>query len=186
MFSNNDIYVDDKMNKLILRTKPNTPPENAPRIAIQNLRAVVGVFKYMQEPKIEAIFKKEKIRMGAVIDGIDTELPNYPIQIVGGSKPRTFAPWTPLGLGAKWDTYMDETFETAKKKATDLMKVNLDRLHEEYTSVDVKNKAKDDTSLSPSKRQEIAEWARLRSDIEGYILKLEAEWEAVKDWKKPW
>ena len=73
MFSNNDIYVDDKMNKLILRTKPNTPPENAPRIAIQNLRAVVGVFKYMQEPKIEAIFKKEKIRMGAVIDGIDTD-----------------------------------------------------------------------------------------------------------------
>lgn len=185
MFSNGVIYKDTKIKELIFRTRTDVLADQAPRIAIQNLRAVVGVFKYMQEPKIAAIFKKEKIRMGAVIDGIDRELPNHPIEI---KKPpaRIFTPWQTLGLGAEWDTYMDATFAEAKNKATTLMEVNLKRLHEEYTSDDAKEKAKDDPNLDASKRNEIAEWAQLRSDIEGYITKLEAEWEAVKDWKKPW
>ena len=68
------------------------PVQNAPRIAIQYLRNVVGVFKYMQEPKIEAIFVKEKKRMRDVIDGIDKTLPNHPVQITRGST-RTYAPW---------------------------------------------------------------------------------------------
>lgn len=174
------------MQELISRTRPKVPVQNAPRIAIQYLRNVVGVFKYMQEPKIEAIFVKEKKRMRDVIDGIDKTLPNHPVQITRGST-RTYAPWQPQGLGVRWDTYMDGVFETAKKKGTDFVKDNLKRLNEEYTSPGAIARAKLDPSIKDQKKiDEITEWAKLRSDIAGYIAKLEAEWDSIKDWKKPW
>jgi hypothetical protein len=174
------MHRDKKMQQLISRTTPKTPVQNAPRIAIQYLRNVVGVFKCMQEPKIEAIFVKEKQRMRHVIDGIDKTLPNHPVQITRGNT-RTYAPWQPQDLGVRWDTFMDGVFETAKNKGTDFVKDNLKRLNDEYTSPDAIARAKLDSSIKDQKRiDEIAEWAKLRSDIAGYIAKLEAEWDSIK------
>jgi hypothetical protein len=82
---------------------------------------------------------------------------------------------------------MDGVFETAKNKGTNFVKDNLKRLNEEYTSPGAIARAKLDPSIKDQKkRDEIAEWAKLRSDIAGYIAKLEAEWDSIKDWKKPW
>ena len=174
---------------------------NQPREAIQRMRSVVGVFKYMQEPRIETIFKDEKVRIGAVIDGIDQTLPNYPRTVGKDKELRTFTPWDPQGLGRKWDTYMDKVFETAKGKGTRFIVKNLERLNNEFTSKEALDRAKPDpeeededeedeeseeSKEKEEKRRKKAEWARLREDMAGYIAKLEAQWEVVKDWEKPW
>jgi hypothetical protein len=182
MFSDNAILEDNKMQELIKRTRNGVLPQNSPRMAIQHVRTVVGVFKYMQEPVIAKIFKDEKVRMGAMIDGIDKVLPQTPRQILTKDR-RTFAPWQTLGLGTMWDDYMDEVFKTAKDKGTSFVEDNIKLLKEEYTSQIAKDRAKVDPSKTPA---EIAEWAQLRSDIDGYIVKLEAEWNNVKNWAKPW
>jgi hypothetical protein len=184
MFSGIAIRTEENMKELIERTKPNVDKQNLPRMAIQNLRSV-GVFKYMQLTKVAKIFKDEKIRMGAIIDGIDRVLPQTPRRIVRGDA-RTFAPWQTLGLGTMWNDYMDGVFTTAKDKGTSFMDDNIKLLKKEYTSQDAKDKAVDDPKKTQAERLEIAEWAQLRLDIDGYIVKLEAEWDTVKNWAKPW
>jgi hypothetical protein len=155
------------------------------RTAIQNVRSVVGVFKYMQETDVAKIFKDEKIGMGAIIGGIDRILPQTPRQIVR-KNPRTFAPWQTLGLETMWGDYMDQVFKTAKDKGTSFVDDNIKLLKAEYTSQSAKDKAKDDPSKTNAERNEIAEWAQLRMEMDGYIVKLEAEWKKVKNWVKPW
>ncbi|KAF1840458.1 uncharacterized protein K460DRAFT_296911 [Cucurbitaria berberidis CBS 394.84] len=159
MFGTEPIYNDDDMEKYIKRTVKNVQPQDSPRVAIQRIRSVVGAFKYMQEKEVVKIFKDEKVRIGVVIDGIDKNLPKTPR--VSGTK--KYTPWKTLGLGAKWD-----------------------RLKDEYTSQKAKDAAKDDDKKTPKERNEIAEWAKLREDIEKIIPKLEAEWNKAKGWTKPW
>jgi len=171
MFSSREIIKAKTMKDNIERTRPNVDASNAPRMAIQSIRSVIGVFKYMQEPKVAEIFKAEKKRIGAVIEGIDKNLPKTPRMV----SDRTYKPWKTLGLGAKWDSYMDEVFLNASTKGTKFVNDNIESLKAEYTSQAAKDKEKDNPG-----------WAELRKDIESYIQALEKEWEKSKDWKKPW
>ena len=192
------IYKDDDMADYVKGVSKNKrdgkeiEPSQQRREALQRVRSAVGVFKYMQEPRIKEIFKKEKIRMGAVIDGIDRTLPQYPRTVGRGTAARTFTPWQTQGLGTRWDTYMDEVFETAKKKGTKFVKDNLERLNNEFTSKEAKERATatPDPDLDEEEKKEeekkTAEWAKLREDMAGDIEKLEAAWKAVPDWTKPW
>ncbi|KAF2627798.1 hypothetical protein BU25DRAFT_458205 [Macroventuria anomochaeta] len=157
------------MKEIIERTRIKGYPSQAPRMAVQNLRSVVGVFKYMQEPEVAQIFKDEKIRIGTVIDGIDRDLPQLPT----------------LGLGARWDTYMDEVFATARDKGISFMD-DIQRLKDEYTSQAAKDKAKDNPQKTPAERDEIAKWAKLRKETDAYTMALEAEWNNVRNWARPW
>jgi hypothetical protein len=123
MFFSNEIIQDSKMKELIERTRKKVDPSQAPRMAVQNLRSVVGVFNYMQEPEVAQIFKDKEIRIGTVIDGIERDLPQTPRQITGrGAK--TFTPWQTLGLGVWWDTYMYEVFATVRDKGISFMDDN--------------------------------------------------------------
>jgi hypothetical protein len=81
---------------------------------------------------------------------------------------------------------MDQVFKTAKDKGTSFVDDNIKLLKAEYTSQSAKDKAKDDPSKTNAERNEIAEWAQLRMEMDGYIVKLEAEWKKVKNWVKPW
>jgi hypothetical protein len=176
------IYSDNDMEQYIKRTKKGLQPQDSPRAAIQRIRSIVGVFRYMQEPEIAKIFKDEKVRIGIVIDGIDKNVPKTP-RIEGST---TYAPWKTQGLGARWDTYMDKTFNLAKDKGTRFVEDNIKRLKEEYTSQKARDAAKDDPKKTPKERNDIVEWAKLRGDIDSIITKLEAEWNKAKGWKKPW
>lgn len=155
---------------------------NGPRDAIYRIRCVIGVFKYMQEPEIAKIFKDEKIRIGIVIDGIDKNLPKTP-RIENGV---TYTPWKTLGLGAKWDTYMDEVFKTAKTKGTKFVEENIQRLKNEYTTQKAKDAAKDDTKKKDKDRQSIAQFRKAREDVEKILVDLEKTWSESKNWNKPW
>jgi hypothetical protein len=175
------IWDADTMKKYIQR-KMKGPAVDQPRKAIQRIKAVIGVFIYMQETRVNAIFKAEKVRIGSVLDGIDKNLPKTP-RIEGNKQ---FTPWKTLGLGAKWDKYMDDVFKTAKNKGTKFVEDNIKLLKEEYTSKEAKDKAKDDKKKTKKERDEIKEWAVLCENIEKMIIKLEETWKKTKDWKKPW
>lgn len=136
----------------------------------------------MQEEDIKNIFVAEKTRIGAVLDGIDKSLPNHP-RVIGT---KTFTPWKTQDMGAKWTKYMDGVFENAKKKGAKFVDENIDLLKKEYQSKDAKDRAKDDSKKSNKERNEIAEWGKLRKDIDDMIPKLEQAWKDAKDWKKPW
>lgn len=191
MFSGNQIFDDDETRKLIDRTAPltkrraNLTPRDLPFVAIQRLRAVLGVFKYMQDGPVAKIFRDEKTRIGAVLEGIDNNLSNYPIFITSRNS-RTFAPWQPVGLGPKWDTYMDSVFQRAKDKGITFMDVNIKRFRAEYMNQAARDKGKDDKNKSDKERNEAAEWEKLRQEIERSITSLEAEWNRSKNWAKPW
>lgn len=73
--------------------------------------------KMSAEESIEKIFVAEQIRLGAVLDGADKELPRT-LRVVGT---KTFTSWKSLGMGAKWDEYMDDVFENAKKKSAEFV-----------------------------------------------------------------
>lgn len=147
MFSTIDIYTNVDMVKLIERKEQGKKPQDAPRESIQRIRSVIGVFHYMQEKEVAKIFKDEKVRIGMVIDGIDKSLAKTPRQVTRGNK-RTFAPWTPLDLGPKWDAYMDDVFKAAKDKGTKFVEDNIKRLKDEYTSQKAKDGAIDDPKKS--------------------------------------
>ncbi|PVH90436.1 hypothetical protein DM02DRAFT_22311 [Periconia macrospinosa] len=182
MFGSDPIYNDDNMEKYIKRTMKGVQPQDSPREAIHRIRSVVGAFRYTQEKEVAKIFKDEKVRIGIVIDGIDKNLPKTP-RMAGTTK---YTPWKTLGLGAKWDVYMDGVFKTAKDKGAKFVEDNIKRLKDEYTSQRAKDAAKDDPKKTPKERNEIAEWAKLREDVEKIIPKLEVEWNKAKGWNKPW
>jgi hypothetical protein len=186
MFSSNEIYTAKKMKALIERTNTDFSAAEAPRRAIYYMRGVMGVFKYMQDSDVRRIFRDEKIRIGAVIDGIDKSLHQTPRVVSSPRGARTFTPWKKLGLGAKWDEYMNDVFKKAKDKGLKFIEDNLELLEDEYISQIALDKAKDDTSKSQAERQAIAEWAQLRSDIASSIATFKAEWYTVPDWVRPW
>jgi hypothetical protein len=176
------IYDADTMKKMIKRTNKPDPIPDQPREAIQRIRSVIGAFKYMQEDEIKKIFVAEKTRIGAVLDGLDKSLPSHP-RVIGTKK---FTPWKTLGMGAKWNKYMDDVFENAKKKGAKFVDDNIKLLKDEYQSNDAKDRAKDNAKKTQKERNEIKEWAKLRQDIDDMIPKLEQAWKDAKDWKKPW
>jgi hypothetical protein len=186
MFSSIAIHTPEKMKALIERTNTEVSAAEAPRKAIYYMRGVMGVFKYMQDSDVRRIFRDEKIRIGAVLDGIDKSLPQTPRVVSSPRGARTFTPWQTLGLGAKWDDYMNAVFKTAKDKGLRFIEENLELLEDEYISQIALDKAKDDISKSQAERQAIAEWAQLRSDIAGSIATFKAEWYSVPDWVRPW
>jgi hypothetical protein len=178
------IFDDKQMVKYIERRMPRTNDVDAPRKAVARVRSVIGAFRYLQETEIVNILKREKKRIGVVIEALDKELPKTPRK----DGATTYKPWGTLGLGAKWDTYMEGVYKTAKDKGTKFVDDNIKRLKDEYTSQKAKDAAKgwDDTKKSKKERNEIKEWSKLREDIEKMIERLEREWVLAKGWAKPW
>lgn len=190
------IYKPEKMAELIEWSKPPKKGNKVQdtREAIQRIRSVIGVFLYMKEPEIAKIFKEEKERIGKVLDAIDKELPKTP-RIKGKV---TFTPWKPLGLGDRWDKYMDKVFKTAKDKGTEFVETNIERLKDEYTTPAAKAKAEDKPNLSKKERDDRAERKKNGEDIEKIIKSMEKVWNAgpdpnqpgvvvnAKNWVKPW
>lgn len=82
--------------------------------ALIKLKNLMGARQYMRHPTIANIFKKQKERIGDMLDKIDNVLPNHPRNDIKDSK--TFAPWEPQNLKTLWNEYMDYRFGIAKKR----------------------------------------------------------------------
>ncbi|KAL1591766.1 hypothetical protein SLS60_011765 [Paraconiothyrium brasiliense] len=84
------------------------------REAYLKLKWIYGARQYLKSPDIKAIFKKQKERIGGVLDALDTEMEN---QLKTNSKWEVQDAWKKQGLKDLWNEYMDERFERAKTRS---------------------------------------------------------------------
>lgn len=171
-------------------------PHEQPRTALQRLRAVVGVYLYMKEKKVNDIFIDQVNRIGAQLEHIENALAKSPRTVeretaepdennVYQKRTVTFNKWTPLKLKEKWFAYMDSVYENANKKGQDFMKDNIKRLKDEYNDGKTIKQADIDKEKNKDKQNELKLEKKVREDMKEYIPKLEAQWTKAKDWAKP-
>lgn len=144
------------------------PPDiNYARAALVKLKLILGARLYHKSPKIEAIFKKQKERIGDVLDALDTELERNPKE-KGGVR---FHAWKRQGLKAYWDQYMDEKFEIAKRRSERDMNMYLDMLKKYWHP-------KQGTTAND--KDLIIFWSQIK--------RLDTAWEKEKleSWEAPW
>lgn len=84
------------------------------RQAYLKLKWIYGARQYLKDPHVKSIFKKQKERIGGVLDALDTEMENQPKT---NSKGEQQDAWKKQGLKALWDEYMEEKFEMAEKRS---------------------------------------------------------------------
>jgi hypothetical protein len=173
----------DKLKKG--QKKPNQADQGI--MVIKYLREMIGTLKYMQEKEIASIFAKEKKRLGSMIDAIDKQLHSTPRKIKPRGYPNgiTYAPWQEQGLGAKWDTYMDDVFDRAKQRATDYMNLHLGNMEKEWDSQEKKDEYKADKKDDAAAKDRKKELQKIHKDMLALINKTRKEWDKVKDWSKP-
>ncbi|KAF2183451.1 hypothetical protein K469DRAFT_689920 [Zopfia rhizophila CBS 207.26] len=131
--------------------------------------------------KSRGYFKSQKERMGKVLDKLNNKRPNYARNITK-CKIKTYIPGQPQGLRAKWNTYMDEKFGSAKTKGKDFMDTWIGMLKSRRCTKGKKmeaKEAKDDKVVVGNQK------AGLRDSIR-IIEKFEAEWKEAPDWTKSW
>jgi hypothetical protein len=87
----------------------NSADINKARVALIRLKWLMGARKYMKVTAIKNIFKKQKERIGDILDDLDTALTTQPAA-------PGFTAWQKQGLKAYWDAYMNEKFKTAKSR----------------------------------------------------------------------
>ena len=208
MFSTSQIYNEKDMKDIIKgestakrsgkkkgQSKFGKPHEQ-PRVAVQRLRAVIGVYLYMKETKINDIFSAQVDRIGIQLENIENSLMKSPRTMEkDASEPDdqnmyrtrivTFAKWVPQDLKGKWFDYMDNVYENANKKGQAFMKDNLGRLNDEYNDSKMITQSEVDKEKDKDKQEKLKLDKQLREDMKGYIGQLEAQWAKANAWPKP-
>jgi hypothetical protein len=98
---------------------------NDAKIALLKLKWLMGARMYLRKAAVEAIFKKQVNRIGAVLAALDTEIEN---QVKKPKVGPAWAAWKKQGLKELWGEYMMEKFETAKSRCTHDMYVKLNQI----------------------------------------------------------
>jgi hypothetical protein len=169
------------------KTQSKDAPSDQAITLIKYVREMIGVFIYMQEDDVAEIFAIEKHRMGAIIGAIDKELHKTPRKKLDPTTNKliTYNSWQEQGLGDRWNSYMDDSFERAKKRGTDYVKVNLDKLGQEWNSQKKRDEFKIDRKDDAKRKAEKRELEKTHRQILNLLEKTRKEWDKVKDWKKP-
>ena len=83
--------IEDKILGKGKGRKPNqtrtAPDVDKAREALMSLKYLMGARKYMRNPKIADIFKKQKNRIGEMLDKLDKELAKHPRHHCGTNAP---------------------------------------------------------------------------------------------------
>jgi hypothetical protein len=145
---------------------------------------------YLKEDKINKYFIAQVDRIGAQWEALERALAKTPRKVdrkndKGDTVPVEYSKWKYLDLRKKWFAYMDEVYERANKKGQKFMKVNIDRLKEEYTDAKKIDQKDVDKEKDKKKQEDKAAWKALRDDMPAYITKLEAAWKKADTWNKP-
>lgn len=101
--------------------------KNPTEAAAQAMRAkyLLGAVKYMRSKTIEGYFAEQKKRIGTALDEIDNALPG--VTPNGGMNA-----WQKQDLKKKWDAYMDDAFDMAKKRTDNTMTFFLNNLQTKW------------------------------------------------------
>ena len=161
------------MTDLIVGTKKTTkipqarPTVDSARQAYFKLKWILGARMYLNNADIKAIFKKQKERIGDVLDALDTAMETQPKKKTTGE---VMGAWKKQGLKALWDEYMEEQFAAAKKRSENDMDKYLRLLEGKW---------------SQKKDLDAGENDRLVFLLQ--IRKLKTAWAAEKkSWTVPW
>lgn len=160
------------MTDLIVGTKATGKIQSRPTIdsarqAYFKLKWILGARLYLKNAEIKAIFKKQKERIGDVLDKLDTAMETKPKT---NTKGVVMGAWKKQGLKALWDEYMDEKFATAKKRSENDMNKYIRLLEGKW---------------SQTKDLDAAENDRLVFLLQ--IRKLKTAWATEKSsWTAPW
>jgi hypothetical protein len=158
-----DLIVGTNAGKGIPQTRSTV---DSARQAYLKLKWLLAARLYVKNPEIKAIFKKQKERIGDVLDLLDTEMEKQPKTKNAGV---VMGAWKKQGLKALWDEYMEEKFKTAKSRSEHDMDKYL-RLMEGKWSRTVTGTSEND---------------RLVFALQ--VKKLKAAWAAEKNsWTAPW
>lgn len=128
--------------------------------ALLELKHLTGARKYMNSKEIQGILKKQKVRMGQMIERLDAEMANHPRA--------NFNAWQSQQLGSLWNKYMDQKFAEANART--------DRDMDSFLAMLVQ-------SWTPVKNQD-----RNHKDFFANIEKVRKEWTLEKRrlWVAPW
>jgi hypothetical protein len=116
-----DKYVTDKRDKVLER-----------------MRLLLGARTYLVDPKVIAIFKAQKERMGAMINQLDTDMATHTRTttetdpVTGAVTTTPFRPWVAQGLLAEWNTYMNQKWMDATAKHTKVMDRYINALDDKH------------------------------------------------------
>jgi hypothetical protein len=203
MFSDEVIYNDKDMDEGIKRTSTRKRKSKLvmgewnkqPRTVLQRMRAVVGAYLYLKEPKVNDIFIKQVDRIGQQLENLENALAKQPRiaeRKVKDPKPNEdnkksvpFHVWKPQKLKEKWFAYVDDVYKKADKKAQDFMKTNIERMEKEYTDAKMIKQDKIDKEKKDDEKKKLILEKDLREEMKKAIPKLKAEWTKSKDWPKP-
>ncbi|KAF2706352.1 hypothetical protein K504DRAFT_536572 [Pleomassaria siparia CBS 279.74] len=123
-----EVKMTDKIKgkQRVRQKKPAPKYINEAKEALAILRSLLGARIYMRNPKIAALFKKQKERIGDVLDKLDQEMAKHPGKL---------SAWQPQDLKALWDEYMDERFDYANRRTNGDMDKYLKMLTQEWGTV---------------------------------------------------
>jgi hypothetical protein len=140
--------------------------DNAKEVLL-DLKYLMGVRSYMRDTAIAKIFKKQKERIGDMLDALDKDMKNHQ-RVNSKKKDEIYGTWAPQQLKTLWDEYMNERFKIANKRITHDMDTFLALLEKEWA------KKKDSDPM------EIA--------FDTLIDKVKKEWvkEKAQAWTSPW
>lgn len=107
-----DLIVGTKETKTIPQARPTV---DSARQAYFKLKWILGARMYLKNAEVKAIFKKQKERIGDVLDALDVAMETQPKKLK--TTGAVMKSWKKQGLKALWDEYMDEKFAAAKKRS---------------------------------------------------------------------
>jgi hypothetical protein len=105
------------------------------KLALLDLKYLMGARKYMRSAHIQKIFKKQVDRIGDMLDKLDNEMPKHPKKNTKTNK--VYGAWKPQGLKVFWLEYMAARFEMAKKRTNNDMDDYLALLKKEWAGTPV-------------------------------------------------
>lgn len=105
---------------------------DAAKDALLDLKYLMGARIYMRDPKIAAIFTKQKDRLGDMLGSLDDALAKPENAYYSKTKGVTFRQWKPQNLKALWNDFMDESFQEATKRTNKDMNQYLQMFEEEW------------------------------------------------------
>ncbi|KAL5427576.1 hypothetical protein PMIN07_006035 [Paraphaeosphaeria minitans] len=122
MFSNESEYIWTKatMDKYVVEKKKRDK-------VLERMRLLLGARTYLTDPKVKAIFKKQKERMGAMIGQLDTDMQKHRRSTTvtdpdtGAVSTETFRPWVKQNLLREWNKFMDQKWASATAKHKKVM-----------------------------------------------------------------
>ena len=107
----------------------------------ERLRLLLGARTYLADPTVVDIFKKQKERMGDIIDRLDSEMETRArtttvttVNPNGQTVATTvsYTPWKKQNLLQEWNTYMDTKWADATAKHKKVMDKYTDALEDKY------------------------------------------------------